>query len=46
MTISLKLKLCQSKFKQGIERQKEGHYGTKIMLIFTGAVDLFLIPYF
>ena len=33
-------------FSSGIERQKEGHQGTKITLISTSPVDFFLIPYF
>ena len=46
MAITLKLELGQSKFSREIERQKEGYQGTNITLIFTRAVDLFLIPYF
>ena len=44
ITVTLELKLCQSKFSSGIERQKEAYQGTNITLIFMRPVDLFLIP--
>ena len=46
MAITLDPSFVSQNFSREIERQKEGHQGTKIMLIFKRPADLFLIPYF